>query len=756
MGVSSSRKSLRIALLGNHSPRRCGIATFTGDFASALLRGFPDIAVDIYAMNDAGSAYDYPPQVVQGIDEANPIAYADAARAIGASGADLLWVQHEYGIFGGPAGSHLLRLLDRITIPVIVTLHTVLTNPNEDQRRVLEAVVRRASRVVVMAERGRRILTEVHGISRDKIVVIPHGIADRPLLDTADFKERFGLAGRKTVLTFGLLSPNKGIETMIRAMPRIVTAEPDVMYTVLGATHPHLVAREGERYRDQLTALAAELGVAGQVRFVDAFVDVEDLLDQLCAADLYVTPYLNPAQITSGTLSYAVGLGKPVISTPYWHAEELLADGVGALVAFDDPEGFARRIIELLSDDALREDMRARAYARGRTMTWASVADQAIGLARAVTAEAPVRLPMRTPPIDIKPRPSLLAVRRMSDSCGIFQHSIFSVPDRAHGYCLDDNARALILAHRVGEDGPDLDRLVATYCSFIQNAWNADVGRFRNFMSYRREWLEEVGSDDSFGRGLWATGITAAEAARHDIRVWALHLFEQVASRAIELESSRAAAFSILGADAVLEAHPGHSQALTLVETLSRRILARLRAARREGWIWFEDVLAYDNARLPEALLRAGRRLGDRAMIDEGLRSLEWLDAMQTAEEGHFRAIGTESFGRPHSPPLPFDQQPLEAWATIEAAEIAYAVSGDPRWLTTARHAFGWYLGRNDLGLHMATLQDGGCYDGLMPDRANLNQGAESVLAFQLAQCAMLRVSQMQASPGLEVFAAAE
>ena len=758
---SAAGGMLKIALLGNHAPRRCGIATFTADFAEALAGSDRAVSVEVYAMNDAGASHAYPERVVHSIDEANPVAYADAARLIGTSGADLLWVQHEYGIFGGPAGAHLLRLLDRIAIPVGVTLHAVLTNRNEDQRGVLEAVARRASRIVVMAERGRRILMDVHGIAGDKIAVLPHGIPDRPLLDTEAFKGRFGLSGHKTVLTFGLLSPNKGIETMIRAMPRIVTVHPDVMYTVLGATHPHLVAREGERYRDQLVALATELGVAKQVEFIDEFMDVEQLLDRLGAADLYATPYLNPAQITSGTLSYAVGLGKPVVSTPYWHAEELLADGVGALVPFDDPGAFARQIIELLSNDEMRETMRVKAYERGRSMTWSSVSERALRLADQVLAETPVRLRTRPQPLEIAPQPSLLAVRRMSDSCGIFQHSIFSVPDRSHGYCLDDNARALILAHRVseGEDAGELievDRLIATYCSFIQDAWNPEVGRFRNFMSYQREWLESVGSDDSFGRGLWALGVTVAEARRHDIRSWALHLFEQVASRAIGLDASRAAAFNILAADAVLDAHPGHSQAMVLVEVLSRRLLGRLRAARREGWTWFEDVLAYDNARLPEALLRAGRRLNDEVMIEEAMRALEWLDAMQTAEDGHFRPIGTESFGRPHSPPLQFDQQPLEAWATIEAAEVAYACCGDARWINTARHAFEWYLGRNDLGLHMATLHDGGCYDGLMPDRANLNQGAESVLAFQLAQCAMLRTAQVQVQTGVDVSLAAE
>lgn len=732
----------RLAVLGNHPPRRCGIATFTADFSQALAARFPDIAIDVYAMNDPGAAHAYPAAVVASIDQDDPVAYAMAAERIRTSGADLLWIQHEYGIFGGAAGDLLLRLIDRVAIPIVVTLHTVLTDPVPDQRRVMEALARRASYLVVMAERGRRILIDVHGVDPAKIVVLPHGIPDRPLLDTAPFKARFGFTGRRTILTFGLLSPNKGIETMIEAMPRIVAAEPQALYVVLGATHPHLVAREGERYRAFLMARALELGVADHVRFIDAFVEIDDLLDYLSAADIYATPYLNPAQITSGTLSYAVGLGKPVVSTPYWHAEELLADGVGVLVDFGRPEGFADAIVALLKDDATRDAMRARAYDRGRGMIWHRLAESSMAIADAVLARAPARLP-RPRVAREEPRPTLKAVMRMSDSCGIFQHGIFSVPDRDHGYCLDDNARALILAHRVPADdvgAAEVDRLIATYCAFIQYAWNPDRGRFRNFMRYDRHWLEEAGSEDSFGRGLWAIGVTAGEAARPDIRHWALHLFDQIGPYAAELGSQRSWAFAILGAEALLDAHGRHAGARALVADLSRRLHQWLIHSRREGWYWFEDVLAYDNARLPEALLRAGHRLGDPVMIEDALRALEWLDAIQIAEDGHFRAVGTESFGRAGQPPLPYDQQPLEAWAMIEAAEAADIVTGDPRWRTVAGRAFDWYLGANDLGIRMATPGDGGCYDGLMPDRANLNQGAESVLAFQLAQCAMLRL----------------
>jgi glycosyltransferase involved in cell wall biosynthesis len=734
----------RVALIGNFPPRLCGIATFTRDVRNALNGAFPDMAIDVYAMDEPAVGHVYPPEVVGTIRQDEPADYVNVARRINESDADVVLVQHEYGIFGGPAGALLLRLLDRVAAPIVVTLHTVLENPNAEQHAVIEALAAGASRLVVMAEKGREILMRVHGVAAEKIAVVPHGVPDRPLADPDTMKAKFGFDGHKVLMTFGLLSPNKGIETMIRAMPAIVAAEPRALYVVLGATHPHLVAHEGEAYRERLMAQAGELGVSANVRFIDGFMEQEMLLDYLEAADVYVTPYLNEAQITSGTLSYAIGLGKPVVSTPYWHASELLAGGVGALVDFGDSEGFATAISALLASDTALQEMRLRAWNIGRSMTWTRFAEAYLALFRSAVAERPVRLHSAASRalVEIVP-PRLDGIERMSDHTGMLQHSIYSVPDRDHGYCVDDNARALILMHML--DGPlttRADDLARIYASFVQHAWNGDKGRFRNFMDFNRQWLEEAGSEDSFGRSLWSIGVTAGCARRNDLRRWALHLFDQVAPRTLALGSPRAWAFAMLGAAAVLDVHPGHALATSLLTELTARLRKLLAASRRPDWVWFETVLSYDNARLPEALLVAGRRLRDPDAVADGLATLAWLDGVQTSEDGNFRAVGTDSFGVPYSTPSRYDQQPLEAWATIDAALSAHQATGDARWIEMGWRAYRWYLGANDGGVPIASISDGDCYDGLMPDRANLNRGAESVLSFQLATCAMQRLAK--------------
>lgn len=744
----TGKRTRHIALIGNHPPRMCGIATFTADVRNAFLAARPDLQADVYAMDEPGGLHAYPPEVVCQIGQADLADYRAAARRINQSGAELLCVQHEYGIFGGAAGSHLLRLLDRVDVPVVVTLHTVLTDPNPEQRHVIDALARRATRLVVMAEKGRAILEQVHGIAPARIAVIPHGVPDRPLADVEAAKARFDFNGRKVLLTFGLLSPNKGIETMIRAMPDIVAAHPDALYVVLGATHPHLVIQQGEAYRERLAALARELGVADHVRFINAFTETEQLLDYLEAVDIYVTPYLNEAQITSGTLSYAVGLGKPVVSTPYWHAAELLRDGVGVLTGFGNSAGFAREIIRLLDDPMALRTMRERAYAVGRRMIWARLADAYLDIFDQALTPRPLRLPVTGRGERIQPR--LAAVERLTDHCGILQHSVFSVPDRNHGYCVDDNARALILMHRLGDARTERsEALATTYAAFVQHAWNRNCAAFRNFMGYDRRWLEEKGSEDSFGRAFWAVGVTAAEARRPDLRRWARSLFDEVAPHALKLRSLRSLAFATLGAQAMLEGQPGHGPALAIVEQTGQALQAGLRATRTDDWVWFEPTLGYDNPRLAEALLRAGIVLDDSAMQAAGLEALSWLDHIQTSDDGHFRAVGSESFDRPFSPPLPFDQQPLEAWATVDAALTAWQSTCDPYWHGAAQRAWRWYLGENDLGHPIASAADGSCFDGLMRDGVNLNTGAESVLAFQLAACAMAQAGMAADSPDL-------
>ncbi|HEX8486046.1 glycosyltransferase family 4 protein [Sphingomonas sp.] len=732
----------RLALIGNFLPRKCGLATFTTDVYTAMRARFPDVAVDVYAMDDHPGRYAYPPAVTAAIPQDDLSAYVDAARTIEESGADAIWVQHEYGIYGGPAGDNLLALLDRTTLPVIVTLHTILEKPSVDERRVMEGLLARAARIVVMAERGREILRRVYGANPRQIVMIPHGVPDRPLVDPETMKDRFGWEGREVVLTFGLLAPNKGIETIIAALPALAERHPNLLYVVLGATHPNLVARHGEAYRDSLKALAVEKGVADNVAFIDEFVEYDALIDYLQAADIYATPYTNPAQITSGTLSYAVGAGKPVISTPYVHATEILADGHGVLVDFKDVAAFAREIDALLSSDRDRRRLSERAYARGRTMIWPRLAEAAMAEVEAIVAARPARLPVAAVPPRIL-TPDMAAVERMSDSTGMLQHSIFSIPDRRHGYCIDDNARALMLMSAMPTlDADRRDKWTTIYASFIQYAWNPDARRFRNFMAFDRSWCEDVGSEDSNGRTLWALGVTARDARDVKHRDWARVLFDTTASLALELGSLRAQAFAMLGAAAMLEARPGHELSRTILSRFPDVHMAMLAETRRPEWEWFEIVLAYDNARLPQALIRAGMALERDDLIQVGLSTLEWIVSKQTSPQGRFRAVGTESFNRPYGEPRKFDQQPLEAQATVDACVAALDATGDLRWLDEARRAYGWFLGENDLDMAVATSADGGCFDGLMPAGLNRNQGAESILALQLASCAISGLSQ--------------
>lgn len=731
-----------LALIGNFLPRKCGIATFTTDTYTALAERYPEIQVDVYAMDDLPGHYAYPQQVTGSIAQNDRGAYLETARKIEASGAEALWIQHEYGIYGGAAGELLLALTDRISIPVIVTLHTVLERPSADERRVMEALIRRASTLIVMAEKGREILKRVHGVEDGKIAVIPHGVPDRVFADTAEFKPNFGWEGRDVILTFGLLAPSKGIETMIEAMPAVAAAHPSALYVILGATHPHLVAHEGEAYRDRLQAQIVALGLQNNVAFVNRFVEQSDLLDYLQAADIYATPYPNPAQITSGTLSYAVSMGKPVISTPYVHATEILDQDHGVLVDFGDSAAFSREINRLLGDKDARLALAGRAYDRGRTMLWARLAERAIAAFDAILDEKPHRI--RTTSAELPTlSPILTAVERMSDATGMLQHSIYSVPDRRHGYCIDDNARALILMSKIDEvDEAVRDRWTAIYGGFVQHAWNPDKRKFRNFMNFDRSWCEDEGSEDSNGRAIWALGVTARDARAQKHRDWASVLFDETASIAFDLGSPRAHAFAMLGAAAMAEAHPGHALSREILTRFGDELVALLESARRPEWSWFEIVLAYDNARLPEALLRAGQVLGRRDFVDTGLETLAWIVERQTSPEGRFRAIGTESFGREYAEPLPFDQQPLEAQATIDACLAAHEATGDVRWSEEAMRAYRWYLGANDLDTPLASVADGGCFDGLMPTGLNRNQGAESILALQLANCAISALSK--------------
>lgn len=730
-----------ITLIGNYPPRRCGIATFTADVRSALVAERPDLICDVIAMDDGVDAYAYPREVSYALNAADPQDYLAAAARIRQAAPDVVCLQHEFGIFGGEAGEYILHLLENIDVPVISTLHTILETPNDDQRRVFETILARSARVIVMAERGREMLQRVWNVAPDKIVLVPHGAPDTPMVSTAAHKAEFGFEGRDLLFTFGLLSPNKGIEAMLQAMPQIVRAQPKALYVVLGATHPSLVAREGERYRNALIALAEQLGVADNVRFIDEFTDTPRLLDYLRAADVYVTPYLNEAQITSGTLSYAASLGKAIVSTPYWHAQELLADGRGALVPFGDPDALATAVTDLLQNPAHMAQMQGRIYAHTRSMVWSRLAetylDTFAGVARteAITRSDRRRAGRR----GARPEPSLKGVLRLTDSCGILQHSVFGLPDRNHGYCVDDNCRALLLLLRMPDLGAEeRDRLLRIYASFVQHSWNEHAGHFRNFMNYERAWLESVGSADSRGRTIWTLGVAAVDAPAADLRYWARELLNRAMRKAPELTPLRSRAFINLGLTPLIARGEASPEMIALAERNGACLAQSL--ARNAAAGWFETFLSYDNARLAEALIRTGMVLDKPEWTGAGVEALQWLTRRQTSRAGMFRPIPTRDFGRSEEQAL-FDQQPLEAWATIDACGAALTATGDPRWLTEADRAYDWFLGSNDLGVALNGCGEGECYDGLTWCGVNQNRGAESVLAFQFATCAIVALT---------------
>jgi glycosyltransferase involved in cell wall biosynthesis len=738
----------KVILIGNYPPRRCGIATFTADVRDALVSAYPGLTCEVAAMTDAGAEYAYPEEVRFVIRQNEPLDYVDAARRINAEGPDVVCVQHEFGIFGGPAGEHLMLLLDALTCPVVTALHTVLERPDGDQRRVFERLIERSGRLIVMAERGRQILETIWKTPPEKIDLVPHGAPDQPLADTGPAKARLGFSGRSILFTFGLLSPGKGIEAAIRAMPAIVQARPDVLYVILGATHPHLVAQEGEAYRHSLQKLVQDLGVEQNVRFINAYTDTPTLIDYLRAADIYVTPYLNEAQITSGTLSYAAALGKPIISTPYWHAVELLADQRGVIVPFGDAKAIADAAIDLFSDPAKLQSLRRRIYDATRDTVWSRLAEHYVHAFEQTPMPASVvsfrsGVSVRRP----RPEPSLQGVRRMTDSCGMLQHSVFNLPDRNHGYCVDDNARALMLMHKLpGPQDAERRALAITYASFVQHAWNEDQGAFRNFMSYERRWLEERGSPDSTGRSFWALACTAVEAEDAALRRWAEGLLHRVWPHVREPDHLRTKAFILLGLTVLIEGGLAHADMKRCAESLAVALMERVKSNLGGDWAWLEEHLSYDNARLPEALIRYGTAVGEMTAVDMGLQALSWLCEVQTAPSGVFRPIATENFDRPRHIAGVFDQQPLEAAATIDACQAALEAGGGVRWAAEAERAYDWYLGANDLGVSLIG-EAGECYDGLTPAGPNRNQGAESVLSFQLATCAMQTLIRASCSP---------
>lgn len=728
----------KTAIIGSYVPRQCGIATFTADLANSInMHALHDCLV--VAVSDRCGDYAYPEEVAFEIDQNDPQSYRACAKFLKSSGIEAICVQHEYGIYGGDAGSYLFDLLDNVNIPVVATLHTILESPSEAQRKSMDRLVKRCSKVVVMSARGAEMLHRIHGVPRSKIEHIHHGVPSIRPGSGLKWREKLGLGNRKTLLTFGLLSPDKGIENAIKAMPEIVAQSPDAVYVVVGATHPHVRANHGEVYRESLEKLVDDLGIRDHVIFHNRFVSLCELTAFLDMADIYVTPYLKREQIASGTLAYALGSGRAIISTPYWYAEELLADGRGVLVPERDSGAIAQAACELLTNENRIGEVRKRAMVLGQTMRWPEIgalysnalAEAAAGIHRINLAPArSLALPVSVVSDPI----SLHHLSILTDDTGIIQHAIGTFPNYEEGYCVDDNCRALLLMARLRQselayDRVQLDRLEAKYLAFVFHAFNPVNGRFRNFMSYDRRWLEDAGSEDSHARTIWCLAAMARSRPGGIRANRAEELLIAALPVVRDFTSPRAWAYTLLGIGEAVRGGLDNPFVEDLGQELSSRLTDQLSKYSSPEWPWFERYLSYDNARLPEALIVSAQWLENSEMLETGLNSLSWLSHMQIDQDGLFEPIGCSHVMRCTDAKPIFDQQPIEAYASASAYLRAWRITRNPTWLGDARRAASWFQGNNVHGRAVFDPETGGCFDGLTETGFNENQGAESTLA---------------------------
>lgn len=729
-----------VVLIGNHLPRRCGIATFTTDLAKAIEENRPDSNCWVMSMNDRKEGYKYQSRVRFEIDQDQHNEYDLAADFLNMNQVDVVCLQHEYGIFGGNSGAYILELLRGIRMPVVTTLHTVLQNPDPGKLEVMKQLVELSDRLVVMSQRGAMFLREIYKVPEEKIVFIPHGIPSVKFTDSSSYKEQFGVGGRKVILSFGLLSPGKGIEYMIDALPEIIKSHPETVLIVLGATHPNLKAVHGEDYRLSLHRRAKEKGVADYVVFHDRFMKLENLMEFIGAADIYVTSYIHETQIVSGTLAQALGMGKAVVSTPYWYAREMLGDGRGKLVPFKDAGAIARQINFLFDNEEESKAMRLKGYMYCRDMVWKEVGAKYLDT---FEQAGRTRLREHVPSFRLKtlsarhqrlPEIKLDHLQLMTDDTGILQHARFSVAARDHGYCTDDNTRALIvatMAQNIMRNDASLTKLSATYMSFLNHAFDKSSGRFRNFMSYDRRWLEDVGSEDSHGRAVWGLGVAVACGRNKGQIGVGMNLLHRSIKALENFSWPRAIAFGLIGVEAFLSYYGGDSRVRKVREILANRLLDRFKSNYTESWPWPEDTLTYDNARLAQALILSGRSMDNDEILSMGIESLEWLKKVHTdREDQYFAPVGNNGWYPKSGVKAVFDQQPLEASAMIDASLAAYKCTSNEEWISFAYKCLNWYLGENSLRLSLYDPTTGGCRDGLEAQGVNENQGAESTLAW--------------------------
>ncbi|MGH8656376.1 MAG: glycosyltransferase [Gammaproteobacteria bacterium] len=737
---------LPIAFVGSYPPRRCGIATFTRDLSAAIGAASDRVLPMTIAVSDPGGQYEYPGEVKYEIRQAVKADYARAAEFVNYSDVRLVSIQHEHGIFGGDDGAYILDLLTALRTPTIATLHTVLKRPSDSQRAIIQKMSWQCARLVVMSKVAADLLGASYGVNERKIQVIPHGIPEMAPRDQQRLKAKFGVSGQRMLLTFGLLGPDKGIETIIRALPAVIATFPDLVYFVVGATHPMIVRRQGEAYRTSLEREAERLGVREHVVFRDQFVSNEELCSYLQAADLYVSPYQNEAQAVSGALSYAMGAGAAVVSTPYWHAQELLSAGRGHLFPFGDHGALSAALLSLLGSPAEIERVRRSAFEFTRSMVWPRIGKAYLELGTKVLAEAPTRLmPIQPTRASSLPELRLDHLIRMTDDTGVIQHATYSVPARNTGYCVDDNARALIVALRADRlsGAPEAKDLVTTYLGYLHCA-QSEAGDFQNLMSYERTIESGPDSEDCLGRALWALGTTVELATDDGCKLLAREMLERALPRAMEL-GLRGTASTILGLASLVAAEPSADAARKSLSVLADKLVQRYQQETTDDWHWFEPTLTYDNAILPLALFKAFSVTGERASLRVARESLEFLENVCFGDE-HLALVGNAGWHcrggqKPHA-----DEQAIDAAAFVLAFRGAYLATGDRQYLRRMRKSFAWFLGVNRLGTPLYDSVTAGCRDGLEATQVNQNQGAESTICFLLSLLEMLEL----AGEGLE------
>ncbi len=744
---------MKIAYIGTYPPRQCGIATFSQNLIRSIAMNTEEKEVvshaNVIAMNNPGceSAYDYPEEVKLTIRQEEQRDYINAARFVNLSDSQACVINHEFGIYGGADGIYLLPLLHRIKIPLMVTLHTVLREPTPGQKSVIQEIGKAADRIVVMSRKAVQFLTTIYDIPREKIAIIEHGVPDFPAVSHEEMKRRFNFDQRMVLLTFGLLSRNKGLETVLEALPQVVDKHPELLYVILGKTHPEVVKHSGEEYREHLNLLVKKYNLQNNVSFLPKFVQESELFEYLSACDIYVTPYLNEAQITSGTLAYAVGAGAAVLSTPYWHAEELLSEGRGRLFDFHDSRQLAEILNELLEHPERLGDIRKKAYEYGKRIRWPLIGGQYLELARACRQERGTAVKPETKmqiDISLLPRFSLEHIKRLTDDTGIVQHATYGIPNLKEGYCLDDNARALLMAlmaYRQKKD-PDALRFIPVYLSYIHYMQN-DQGAFRNFLSFDRRFLDQEGSEDSFGRTIWALGYLIFRAPNNAYREFSKELLEKSFGYMENLTHLRGIANSIIGLSYYLKSFGMDQGRRELLATLATKLVEAFNNSADGEWQWFESELTYDNAILPLSLYHAAEILEDQGFLRTAEASTRFLEE-NTMEKGYLSLIGSEGWYRKGGEKAVFDQQAIDTMANVRLFFQAFKVTRKSEYIEKMFLSFLWFMGENELGLRLYDPETCGCCDGLQPGGVNRNQGAESTLAYLISHLTVLSALEFE------------